>query len=205
MSQKLIIGVLVSGRGTNLHKILDGAQSGELNVKVAVVISNREKSEGFLRARSRGVPAVFLDPKKYQSTQEYDVAILETLRKYEVQLVVLAGYMKIVSFVLIAAYRNRMMNIHPSLLPSFPGLHAQRQALEYGVKKAGCTVHFVEEDVDAGPIILQSTVSVEYADTEQTLSARILEQEHIILPRALRLYSEGRIKVVGRCVEIGQI
>lgn len=205
MSQQLIIGVLVSGRGTNLHKILDDAQSGELDVKIAVVISNREKSEGLLRARSRGVPAVFLDPQKYQSTNEYDAAILEILRKYEIQLVVLAGYMKIVSFVLIDAYRNRMINIHPSLLPAFPGLCAQQQALEYGVKIAGCTVHFVEEDVDAGPIILQSTVSVESDDTEETLSARILEQEHIILPKVLQLYGEGRIKVVGRCVEISQV
>jgi phosphoribosylglycinamide formyltransferase-1 len=202
VTPKLIIGVLVSGRGTNLQQILDDVEKGKLHASVLVVVSNRESAQALAKAKAHGIPTIVIDPKTYASTEEYDGAILDALKNHDVDLVVLAGYMKVVSSVLIEAYRNRMMNIHPSLLPAFPGLHAQRQALECGVKMAGCTVHFVAEEVDAGPIILQAAVPVEEHDTEESLSARILEQEHQILPKALQLYSEGRLKVVGRRVEI---
>ena len=204
MNSKLIIGVLASGRGTNLQQILHDVEAGRLHVSVSVVISNRESAQALSKAKAHGIPTIFIDPETYASTEEYDGAILDALQAHGVELVVLAGYMKIVSSVLIEAYRNQMMNIHPSLLPAFPGLHAQRQALECGVKVAGCTVHFVAEEVDAGPIILQAAVSVEEHDTEESLSARILEQEHRVFPKALQLYSEGRLKVVGRRVVIAE-
>jgi phosphoribosylglycinamide formyltransferase-1 len=204
VNSKLIIGVLASGRGTNLQQILDEIEAGRLHASVSVVVSNRESAQALAKAKAHGIPTIFIDPKAYVSTEEYDGAILDTLKTHGVELVVLAGYMKIVSPVLIDACRNRMMNIHPSLLPAFPGLHAQRQALECGVKVAGCTVHFVAEEVDAGPVILQAAVPVEEHDTEESLSARILEQEHQIFPKALQLYSEGRLKVVGRRVVIAE-
>ena len=204
MNSKLIIGVLASGRGTNLQQILHDVEAGRLHASVSVVVSNGESAQALAKAKACEIPAIFIDPKTYASTEEYDGAILDVLQAHSVELVVLAGYMKVVSSVLIEAYRNQMMNIHPSLLPAFPGLHAQRQALECGVKVAGCTVHFVAEEVDAGPIILQAAVSVEEHDTEESLSARILEQEHKIFPKALQLYSEGRLKVVGRRVVIAE-
>ena len=204
MNPKLIIGVLVSGRGTNLQQVLDKIKAGQLDASVSVVVSNRESAQALAKAKAHGIPTIVVNSKTYASTKEYDGAILDVLKSHGVEFVVLAGYMKIVSPVLIEAYRNRMMNIHPSLLPAFPGLHAQRQALECGVKVAGCTVHFVAEEVDAGPIILQAAVPVTEHDTEESLSARILEQEHQILPKALQLYSEGRLKVVGRRVVIAE-
>ena len=204
MNSKLIIGVLASGRGTNLQQILHDAEFGQLNVAVSIVVSNRESAQALSKAKAYGIPTIVVDPKTHASPEKYDQVILDALKDHGVELVVLAGYMKIVSPVLIEAYRNRMMNIHPSLLPAFPGLRAQMQALEYGVKVAGCTVHFVAEEVDAGPIILQATVPVEEHDTEESISARILEQEHQILPKALQLYSEGRLTVVGRRVVIAE-
>ncbi len=204
MNSKLIIGVLASGRGTNLQQILHAVEFGRLNVAVSIVVSNRESAQALSKAKAHGVPTIVVDPKTHASPEKYDQAILDALKDHGVELVVLAGYMKIVSPVLIEAYRNRMMNIHPSLLPAFPGLRAQMQALECGVKVAGCTVHFVSEEVDAGPIILQATVPVEEHDTEESVSARILEQEHQILPKALQLYSEGRLTVVGQRVVIAE-
>ncbi len=204
VSHKLIIGALVSGRGTNLQQILDDVEAGRLHASVSVVISNCESAEAISRAKARGIPAIFIDPKTYASTEEYDGAVLDVLKTHAVELVVLAGYMKIVSSVLIEVYRNRMMNIHPSLLPGFSGLHAQRQALERGVKVSGCTVHFVVEEVDAGPVIMQAAVPVEEYDTEESLSARILEKEHQIFPKALQLYSDGRLQVIGCRVVIAE-
>ena len=198
----LLIGALASGRGSNVERILEQIQTGNLRASVAVVISNRESAPALGKAKEHGVPAQFIDPKSYASLADYDAAILDVLQNHHVELVVLAGYMKIVSSLLINAYPNRIMNIHPSLLPSFPGLYAQRQALESGVKVTGCTVHFVEEAVDAGPIILQSAVPVKEDDTEETLAERILEQEHKLYPNALQLYSEGRLKVEGSRVRI---
>lgn len=205
-SQQLRIGVLASGRGSNLQAVIDAIEARTLQAQIAVVLSNKKEAQALERVRRHGLTDVFLDPKPYagqsDSREAYDRAILEVLKKHEVELVILAGYMKIVTSVLIKAYENRMMNIHPSLLPSFPGLDVQKKALDWGVKIAGCTVHFVTEGVDEGPIIIQAAVPVIEGDTAETLSARILVQEHRIYPRAIQLYAEGRLKVEGRRVVI---
>jgi len=205
-SDRLKIGVLASGRGSNLQAIIDAIEAGRLSVTLAVVVSNKADAQALERARRHGTADVFLDPKPYvgqtDGREAYDRAVLEVLRKYDVELVLLAGYMKIVTSVLIEAYRHRMMNIHPALLPAFPGLEVQRKALAWGVKIAGCTVHFVTEGVDEGPIIIQAAVPVLEADTPESLSERILHQEHQIYPRAVQLYAEGRLRVEGRRVHI---
>ncbi len=199
---RLRLAVLASGRGSNLQAIIDAIEQKRLQAVLAVVISNKAEAQALERARKHGAPAVFLDPKATPGRDAYDAVILEHLRKHDVGLVVLAGYMKIVTRVLIDAYANRIMNIHPSLLPSFPGLAAQRQALEWGVKVSGCTVHFVEEGVDTGPIIQQAAVPALEEDTVESLEARILEQEHRIYPEAIQLFAEGRLSVEGRRVHI---
>jgi phosphoribosylglycinamide formyltransferase-1 len=203
---KVRLGVLASGRGSNLQAIIDAIESGTVQARVAVVISNKKDAQALERARAHGVPDVYLDPTRYAGMNDkreaYDRGVLDILRKHEVDLVLLAGYMKIVTPVLIDAYRNHMMNIHPSLLPSFPGLEAQKQALEWGAKVSGCTVHFVTEGVDEGPIILQATVPVLEGDSPETLASRILVEEHVIYPRAVQLYAEGRLSVEGRRVRI---
>ena len=201
---RLRLGVLASGRGSNLQAIIDAIEGGRLQATIAVVVSNKKDALALERARKHGAPDVFLDAKPYAGQPEgreaYDRTILDVLRKHDVQLVILAGYMKIVTPVLIKAFENRMMNIHPSLLPAFPGLDVQKNALDWGVKVAGCTVHFVTEGVDEGPIIIQAAVPVLSGDTADALSARILAEEHKIYPRAVQLYAEGRLKVEGRRV-----
>jgi phosphoribosylglycinamide formyltransferase-1 len=195
------IGVLVSGRGSNLQSIIDHVESGYLkDVKLSVVISDVKDAFALERAKRYGINAVFIDPHAYESKMGFEEKIIATLKDYNVDLVLLAGYMRILGSEVIRAYRDRIMNIHPALLPSFKGLHGPRQALEYGVKVAGCTVHFVDEGVDSGPIILQSCVSVKDNDTESTLASRILEQEHRIFPEAIKLFTEGKLKVDGRIV-----
>ena len=202
----LRVAVLVSGRGSNLQAIIDAIESRVLQAEIVAVISNKKEAVALERARKHGLPDVFVDPKPFvgrpDSREAYDRALLEVLEKRQVELVLLAGYMKIVTPVLVNAYANRMMNIHPSLLPAFPGLEVQRKAIDWGCKLAGCTVHFVTEGVDEGPIILQAAVPILDSDTAETLAARILEQEHKIFPRAVQLYAEGRVKVDGRRVLI---
>ena len=202
----LRLGVLVSGRGSNLQAIMNEIEAGTVKAEIAVVISNKQGVPALERAERHGLTTVFLDPKSVADTpnprQAYDQKLLETLQHHQVQLVVLAGYMKIVTSVLIDSYESRIMNIHPALLPSFPGLDAQRQALDHGVKVSGCTVHFVTEGMDTGPIILQRAVPVEEGDTADTLSERILKEEHGLLPRAIQLFAEGRLTVEGRAVHI---
>jgi len=194
------IALLVSGRGSNLQAIIDSIQKGYIkNATINVVISNKTNAYALERAKNCGINAVFLDPTKYEC-EEYDKAILDVLNQYNTDLLLLAGYFRILGSEIIGAYRNRIMNIHPSLLPAFKGLHAQKQAFEYGVKVAGCTVHFVDEGLDSGPIIIQKCVPVLPGDTEETLTARILEQEHIIYPEAVRLFTEGKLKIEGRNV-----
>jgi phosphoribosylglycinamide formyltransferase-1 len=198
------LGVLASGRGSNLQAIIDAIEAGRLDATLAVVVSNKRDAQALERARKHGAPDVFLDPKLYagqpDSREAYDRAVLDVLRKHGVELVLLAGYMKIVTPVLVKAYEDRMMNIHPALLPAFPGLDVQKKALEHGCKLSGCTVHFVTEGVDEGPIIIQAAVPVLDSDTPESLSDRILEQEHKIYPRAVQLYAEGRLRVEGRRV-----
>ncbi len=202
----LRLGVLVSGRGSNLQAIIEEIGAGTVRAEIAVVISNKQQAPALEHAERHGLPTVFLDPKSVAGTsdtrQAYDQKIVETLKQYQVQLVVLAGYMKILTSGLIDSYKSRIMNIHPSLLPSFSGLQAQQQALDHGVKVSGCTVHFVTKDMDTGPIILQQAVSVKEDDTAETLSERILKEEHRLLPRAIQLFAEGRLTVVGRVVHI---
>ena len=200
MSQRLSVGVLVSGRGSNLQALLDACAAPDFPARVAVVISDREHASALERARAAGVEAVWINPKDFASRESFDATLVRELDKRQVGLVCNAGFMRILSRVYVQAFAGRALNIHPSLLPAFPGLHAQRQALEQGAKVAGCTVHFVDEAVDAGPIVLQAAVPVEPDDTEETLSARILKEEHRIYPAAVRLFAEGRLTLVGRRV-----
>lgn len=202
----LRVAVLASGRGSNLQAILDAIESRVLQAQIVAVISNKKDAVALERARKHGLPDLFVDPKPFSgrpdNREAYDRALLEVLEQRQVELVLLAGYMKIVTSVLVHAYANRMMNIHPSLLPSFPGLEVQKKAIDWGCKLAGCTVHFVTEGVDEGPIILQAAVPILDNDTPEALAVRILEQEHKIYPRAVQLFAEGRLKVDGRRVLI---
>ncbi|MBI3091558.1 MAG: phosphoribosylglycinamide formyltransferase [Candidatus Tectomicrobia bacterium] len=200
----LNLGVLISGRGTNLQAILDACAAGTCAAQVAVVLSNVADAYGLERARRAGVPAVCVPARKGERREEYDARLLEVLQAHEVDLVCLAGYMRILGKRLLAAYPQRILNIHPSLLPAFPGLEAQRAALEHGAKVSGCTVHFVDEGVDTGPIILQAAVPVYDEDDAETLAARILEREHEIYPRAIQLVAENRLRRQGRRVLGGQ-
>jgi len=199
-SQPLRIGVLASGRGSNLQAIIDAIEAGKLDCRLAVVVSDRADAQALERARKHGVDAVFLNPKGYPDREAYDQAVLAVLAERRVELVCLAGYVRILTPMFVRALPGQVMNIHPALLPAFPGLHAQRQALKYGVKVSGATVHFVDEGVDTGPIICQAAVPVREGDTEETLAARILAEEHDLYPRAIRLYAEGRLSIQGRRV-----
>ncbi len=199
----LRIGVLVSGNGSNLQSLIDRCADGTVPGQVVCVISNIATAFGLERARRNGIPALHLDHRLFSCREAYDEALVNALREYEVELVCLAGFMRIITPLLIDAFPNAIMNIHPALLPSFPGLHAQRQAVEHGVKVSGCTVHFVDKGTDTGPIICQAAVPVEEGDTEDTLSARILVQEHRMYPLAVKLFAEGRLTVQGRRVIIG--
>lgn len=194
------IGVLISGGGTNLQAIIDAIEAGQLAAKIEVVLSNKAEAHGLTRARKHGIPAEVLNHKDFASREAYDEAVVALLRARGVELVVLAGFMRLLSPVFVKAYSNRIMNIHPALLPAFPGLHVQQKAIEHGVRFSGCTVHFVNEECDEGPIIIQAVVPVFAEDTAETLGARILEQEHRIYPRAIQLYAEGRLHVSGRRV-----
>jgi len=200
MSRSIPIGVLISGSGTNLQAILDAIAAKTLNATIQIVLSNRSGAYGLGRAKSRGIPTQVLDHKNFSSREAFDQALVEILRGHGVELVVLAGFTRLLSPVFVKAFSNRIMNVHPALLPAFPGLHVQKKALEHGVRFSGCTVHFVNEACDEGPIIIQAVVPVYPDDTEESLTARILEQEHRIYPRAIQLYSEGRLRVEGRKV-----
>jgi phosphoribosylglycinamide formyltransferase-1 len=194
------IGVLLSGRGSNLEALADSVASGRIpNAEITIVVSNREGAPGIERAKARGIPAKVI-PSKGLEREVYDRQVAAVLHEARVDLICLAGYMRLLSPYFVAAFPQRILNIHPSLLPSFPGLEAQRQALEYGVKFAGCTVHFVDENLDAGPIILQAVVPVEDNDTEASLSARILKEEHRIYSEAVKIVLEGNYKISGRRV-----
>ncbi|HXG04644.1 MAG TPA: phosphoribosylglycinamide formyltransferase [Candidatus Binatia bacterium] len=202
MSRPLAVGVLASGRGSNLQALLDAGARPGYPARVVIVIADREEAPALARAAAAGVTAVFLNPKDYGDRPAYDAALSARLQAAGVELVCLAGFMRILGPAFVRAWRGRVMNIHPALLPAFPGLHAQRQALDYGVKITGATVHFVDEGVDTGPIILQAAVPVEPDDTEETLSARILAEEHRLYPEAVRLYAEGRLALEGRRVRV---
>jgi len=196
------IAVLLSGRGSNFISIKKAVDAGEIDGEIAVVISNKADAKGLEFAKESGLNAVFVNPKDFDGREAYDTEIVRILEENGTELVCLAGFMRIISSVFVDAFRNRIINIHPSLLPSFKGLDAQKQALEYGVKFAGCTVHFVDEEMDNGAIILQSVVPVEQDDTEDDLCARILVEEHKLYPEVVRLFCADKLKVEGRRVVI---
>lgn len=198
----LKIGVLASGRGSNFQAIIDSIETGYIHAQIKALITDNPKAFSIERAKKHGIESLIMRPERYSSRDEYFKDIAAELRKRDVELVVLAGFMRIVGKPLLDVYPHRVMNIHPALLPSFPGLHGQKQAIDYGVKISGCTVHFVDEGVDTGPIIIQAAVPVKDDDTEETLSRRILKLEHKIFPEAIKLFSEGRIELNGRKVRI---
>jgi phosphoribosylglycinamide formyltransferase 1 len=199
----LRVGVLVSGSGTNLQAILDAAAADDLGgARVAAVVSNRPDAYGLERARAAGVPAVLVDHKAFAGREPFEDALIEALRQHQVELVALAGFMRLLTPRFLRAFPERVVNIHPALLPSFPGTHAQQQAFDYGVRITGCTVHFVDEGTDSGPVIAQAAVPVLPDDTEETLAARILREEHRIYPHVLRLIATGRVTRAGRRVVV---
>lgn len=196
------IAIFLSGRGSNFMAIHDAILSGKINAEIGVVFSNKKDAQGLQIANERGLPILHLNPKEYDSRESYETDIIDELKKRNIDLICLAGYMKILSPPLCTEYTNKIINIHPALLPSFPGLHVQQKAMNWGVRYSGATVHFVTPDVDMGPIILQSVVPVLQDDTEETLSARILIEEHKIYPESVRLYFEGKIEIRDRKVFI---
>ncbi|MGA1847514.1 phosphoribosylglycinamide formyltransferase [Deferribacter abyssi] len=195
------IAILLSGRGSNFKAIYNSIETKIINnARISVVISNKGDALGLKFAQEKGLNAFFINPKEFCSAQEYDKKIVKILNDYKIDLVCLAGFMRIITPYFVKSFKNSIMNIHPSLLPSFPGLNAQKQALEYGVRFSGCTVHFVDEKVDHGPIISQAVVPVLPNDTVETLSERILKEEHKIYPEAVKLFVEDKLKIVGRKV-----
>jgi phosphoribosylglycinamide formyltransferase-1 len=196
------IAVLISGRGSNFMAIHDAILAGKINAEIALVFSNKEEAPGLQIARERNLETLYLNPKLFSNREEYDKEIIKEVRKRGVDLICLAGYMRILSPLFCKELNNCIMNIHPALLPSFPGLHVQKKALDWGVRYSGATVHFVTEEVDMGPIILQAIVPVLQDDTEETLSDRILKEEHKIYPEAVRLFFEGKLEVKDRRVFI---
>jgi phosphoribosylglycinamide formyltransferase-1 len=200
MSGRSVIAVLVSGSGSNLQAIIDSSEAGEIPAKVGVVLSNKADAYGLVRARNHGIPAEAVDHRSFESREAFDSRVVEVIRSYGAELVCLAGFMRVVTPVFLRAFPGRILNIHPALLPSFPGTHGPMQALRYGVRFSGCTVHFLDEGVDTGPIIAQAVVPVYEDDTEDTLAARILAEEHRLYPMAIRLFLEGKLEISGRRV-----
>ncbi len=197
------IAVLVSGRGSNLQAIIDNIENGTIpNASVSLVISDIKDAYAMERAKNHGIDAIFVDPASYPDKAGFESKILQFLKEYNIGLVLLAGYMRVVGPTLLASFKGRMINIHPALLPSFPGLHGQQQAFDHGVKVSGCTVHFVDEGVDTGPIIIQKCVPVLEDDTPDTLASRILEQEHKIFPEAVRSFVRGKLNIEGQKVRV---
>lgn len=196
----LQLAVLASGRGSNFLAIQNAIEKGQLNAKICVLISDKEKAPALQRAQEAGIPTCFVDPRQYPDRETYESQIVKQLQAFNIDLVILAGYMRLVGQVLLNAYKLRILNIHPALLPSFTGLHAQQQAVDYGVKFSGCTVHFVDAGMDTGPIILQSVVPVHADDNEASLSDRIIIEEHKIYSQAIQLIAEGRLYIEGRKV-----
>lgn len=205
MSGRHLLGVLVSGSGSNLQAIMDACDRGEIPCRVAVVVANKADAYGLERARKAGIPAVPVSHKDFPTREDFDARLVEVLREHDVELVCLAGFMRVLTPVFVRAFPHRILNIHPALLPAFPGTHGPRQALDYGARFAGCTVHFIDEGVDTGPVVVQAVVPVHDDDTEDSLAARILVQEHRIYPAAIRLFFEGKLAIEGRRVRIPSI
>jgi len=194
------LAVLVSGRGSNLQAIIDSIDREELDAHLSIVISNTKDAMALKRAEKHGIKTIFIDPSTYLNSKEYDKALVLKLKEFSIDLICLAGYMRILGEEVIQTFEKKIINIHPSLLPAFPGLNAQKQAINHGVKFSGCTVHFVDSGVDSGPIILQTVVPVYDNDDEKSLSKRILEQEHYLYPKAIKMIQENKIRLSGRTV-----
>ena len=199
---KLKLGVLASGSGSNLQSIIDQCQQQQIDAEIVLVLCNNPEAGALDRAEKAGLQNLCINHRDFSDRQSFDQAVISALQEAGVELVVLAGFMRIISEVFIAAFPQRIINIHPALLPAFPGLHVQKKALDYGARFAGCTVHFVDGGVDTGPIIIQAVVPILEDDTEETLAARILQQEHKIYPKAIQLIAEGRVTIEGRRVYI---
>jgi len=202
MSKIVNLGVLVSGSGSNLQSIIDNIEKGNLPARIRIIVSNNPGAFALERARKHGIPCAVIEHGGSGNREEYDRKLVDALKAHDVDLVVLAGFMRVLTPFFLRAFPMRVMNIHPALLPSFPGTHGQKKAFDYGVKFSGCTVHFADEGVDTGPIIIQAIVPVYDSDTEETLSQRILKEEHRIYPKAIRLYAEGKLQVEGRKVRV---
>ena len=194
------LAVLVSGRGSNLQAIIDSIDREELDAHLSIVISNTKDAMALKRAEKHGIKTIFIDPSTYLNSKEYDKALVLKLKEFSIDLICLAGYMRILGEEVIQTFEKKIINIHPSLLPAFPGLNAQKQAINHGVKFSGCTVHFVDSEVDSGPIILQTVVPIYDNDDEKSLSKRILEQEHYLYPKAIKMIQEKKIRLNGRTV-----
>lgn len=200
--KRLRLAVLASGRGSNFLAIKEAISQGWLNAQICLLISDQENAPALDRAREMGIEAMYINPKSFDGRDQYEADLVKRLQSSNIDFLVLAGYMRLVGRVILSAYKDRVLNIHPALLPSFTGLHAQRQAVDYGVKYSGCTVHFVDEGMDTGPIIKQAVVPVEDNDTEDSLAERILIQEHLLYWQVLQLLAEGRVYIEGRKVHI---
>jgi phosphoribosylglycinamide formyltransferase-1 len=205
MTDKLKIGVLVSGNGSNLQSIIDHIEEGRLDAEISIVISNNAEAYAVKRCGFHNIPAVIINHEDYSSRHGFDLAMIDILKNHDVELVVMAGFMRLLSLHFLRTFPMKIMNIHPALLPAFPGLHVQRKAVEYGVKFSGCTVHFADEGVDTGPIIIQAVVPVWPDDTEDTLAARILREEHKIYSQAIQWFAEDRLDIRGRTVYLKDI
>ena len=201
-NEKQVLGVLCSGRGTDLQSIIDAVARGEVHATIGVELADKQEAYAHERARKAGIPAVCVNRKEYEDREQFEKALIEELAQAGVTLVVLAGFMRILTPYFVRAYAGRIMNIHPALLPSFPGAHAHRDVLADGVKVSGCTIHFVDEGTDSGPIIAQAAVPVLDGDTEETLGARVLKEEHRLYPQVIEWYCEGRLHIEGRHVRI---
>lgn len=200
--EKINLGVLVSGGGSNLQSIIDSIELGRLDAVIRVVISNVPGVRALERSKTHNIPAVVIDPENFSTREDFDREVVAVLKAHCVDLVIMAGFMRILTPVLLGAFPMKIMNIHPALLPSFQGLHVQQKAFDYGVKFSGCTVHFADEGVDTGPIIIQAVVPLYNDDTADTLQQRILKEEHRIYPQAIQFYAEGRLEINGRKVHI---
>jgi len=202
MKRKVNIGVLVSGSGTNLQSIIDNSEKGLLDADIKVVISNNPDAYALERSKKHHIPTVVIEQKNFKSREDFDRKMIEVLKSYSIELVVMAGFMRVLSSVFLEAFPMKVINIHPAILPSFQGLHGQQKAFDYGVKFSGCSVHFADDGVDTGPIIIQAVVPVYDDDTEESLSQRILKEEHKIFSQAIQFYAEGKLEIVGRKVRL---
>jgi phosphoribosylglycinamide formyltransferase 1 len=205
MAELIKLGILISGSGSNLQSIIDNIEKGALKATINIVISNNPLAFGITRAQKHGLPVIVVKQEDFKTRDDFDAELIRILKNHEIDLIVLAGFMRILTPDFLKAFPQKIINIHPSLLPAFPGIHGQKKAFDYGVKFSGCTVHFVEENIDSGPIIIQSVVPVLEDDTEESLAVRILNEEHRIYPQAIQFFAAGRIRISGRKVHITDV